>query len=427
MNYFKSYNSLSKKIEKLPFQDVFKIYVCGITVYDEPHIGHLRGLIFYDFMRRIFEYNDSRVIFVRNITDIDDKIYQRCSNKDIKTFTEKYIEINNQISQMLNVITEDYTPKVSSHISSITEYIENIIEKGNAYILDDGIYLDTSKIDYGCFEKKEQMISRVQHNPFKKSICDFSLWKFHSKDGFDYKRGHGKPGWHIECSAMSQKILGDCFHIHGGGCDLIFPHHENEIAQSLAFCGKLPCKLWIHHQMINIKKEKMSKSLNNFIGAKQLVYDSLSGDKVRYYILSHHYRKIINFSMEDFNNSTKNFHNIRQFYFKYKDKYLNYKLPIKGNMEYLIDDFNSSEAIINLNKSMKDKDFFLFFSLNKVLGFKHENFCTLNSETIEEQIKIRNKAKESGDYAQADKIRQYLHDNFVQMKDTPKGTQWNIF
>ncbi|MDP2158402.1 MAG: cysteine--tRNA ligase, partial [Nitrospirota bacterium] len=304
----KLYNTLSgKKEDFIPVTPgQVMMYVCGITVYDHCHIGHARSAIVFDIMRRYLAYRGYKVTFVKNFTDIDDKIINRAKQDGIawNEVAEKYIAEYYQDMDQLGVGRADIEPRATEHIQEIIDITKGLVDKGYAYAVDGDVYFQIEKFsDYGKLSKRDldDMIagSRVDINEKKRSPMDFALWKA-SKQGepsWDSPWGQGRPGWHIECSAMSQKHLGDTFDIHGGGADLTFPHHENEIAQSEAYTGKPFAKYWVHNGFITIDKEKMSKSLGNFFTIKEIL-GNFDAEAVRFFLLSTHYRSPIEFSDE---------------------------------------------------------------------------------------------------------------------------------
>ncbi|MEK7196161.1 MAG: cysteine--tRNA ligase, partial [Nitrospirota bacterium] len=302
------YNTLAgEKEDFIPLvKDRVNMYVCGVTVYDNCHIGHARSAIVFDVIQRYLKYKGFNVKFVRNFTDIDDKIINRAKKEGIpwNEVARKYTEEFYNDMDSLGVARADIEPKATEHIKEIIDIVKGLIDKGYAYEKDGSIYFEVNKFhEYGKLSKrdKEDMIAgaRVEVDVRKKDPMDFALWKA-SKEGepfWESPWGKGRPGWHIECTAMSIKHLAESFDIHGGGADLIFPHHENEIAQSEAFTGKPFVKYWVHNGFITIDKEKMSKSLGNFFTIKE-VLDRYDPEVVRFFLLSTHYRSPIEFSDE---------------------------------------------------------------------------------------------------------------------------------
>jgi len=300
------FNTLTgRKEEFVPLsKGKVKMYVCGITAYDVCHLGHARSAIVFDIIKRYLRYRGYDVTHVRNITDIDDKIIARAVQEHISTedVARKYTQEYYNDMELLGVSRADIEPNATEHISEMIETIQGLIEKGYAYAVDGDVYFEVNKYaDYGKLSKKNiddlKSGARVDVDERKKSPLDFALWKS-SKEGepwWDSPWGRGRPGWHIECTAMSSKYLGDSFDIHGGGADLTFPHHENEIAQSEAFTGRHFVKYWMHNGFITLDKEKMSKSLGNFFTIKEIL-EKYEPEVVRYFLLTTHYRSPIEFS-----------------------------------------------------------------------------------------------------------------------------------
>jgi cysteinyl-tRNA synthetase len=304
----KIYNTLTgKKEDFVPLiPDKVNIYVCGVTVYDYCHVGHARSAIVFDVLRRYLKYKGSDVKYVRNFTDIDDKIINRARQENITwdAVARKYTEEYYTDMDRLGVARADVEPKATEHIKEIINIVKGLIARGYAYEIDGSVYFSVNKFfGYGKLSKRnlEEMLAgaRVKVDERKKNPLDFALWKRSKEDepSWESPWGAGRPGWHIECTAMSIKHLGESFDIHGGGADLIFPHHENEIAQSEAFTGKPFAKYWVHNGFITIDKEKMSKSLGNFFTLKE-VLDEFDPEVTRFFLLSTHYRSPLEFSDE---------------------------------------------------------------------------------------------------------------------------------
>ena len=310
----KIYNTLTGRKE--PFEPMVQgkvgMYVCGVTVYDVCHIGHARSALVFDVIRRCLEYTGFMVTFVKNFTDIDDKIIARAQRDGInwKEVAERFIEEYNRDMELLGVRKADIEPRATDHIDEMEEIINGLIGKGCAYRADGDVYYRVKSFEtYGKLSKRntEEMLAgaRVEVDKKKEDPLDFALWKA-SKAGepeWNSPRGNGRPGWHIECSAMSMKYLGNTFDIHGGGKDLIFPHHENEIAQSEAVTGKPFARYWIHNGFVNVNQEKMSKSLGNFFTIREVFekypYSSkVTAEVLRYFLISNHYRSPVDFSDE---------------------------------------------------------------------------------------------------------------------------------
>jgi cysteinyl-tRNA synthetase len=287
------------------------MYVCGVTPYDETHLGHGRAYVVFDVIHRYLQYSGYNVRYIQNLTDIDDKIIKRANemNISIKELTNKYIDSFYDVMDKLNIKRASSYPKATDHIKEMITVIEGLVKKGYAYVIDGDVYFEVAKFkDYGKLSKRKledlKEGARVAVDERKKTSLDFALWKS-AKEGepsWDSPWGKGRPGWHIECSTMSTKYLGETFDIHGGGLDLIFPHHENEIAQAECYTGKPFAKYWIHNGFVTVNHEKMSKSLGNFFTLKDIFakYDPML---IRFYLLSIHYRSPINFSDADLENA----------------------------------------------------------------------------------------------------------------------------
>ena len=306
------YNTLTRKKE--PFQPLqpktVRMYVCGVTVYDYCHIGHARSALVFDVIRRYLEYSDYRVEFVKNFTDVDDKIIKRANERGVScdAITAEFIEAYYQDMGKLGIRRATNEPKATEHMAEIVELVGTLIQKGLAYDVAGDVYFQVEKYQpYGRLSKRKledlQAGARVEVDARKRHPMDFALWKS-SKPGepsWNSPWGLGRPGWHIECSAMSMRHLGETFDIHGGGMDLIFPHHENEIAQSFGATGKEFARYWIHNGFVQINQEKMSKSLGNFFTIREIFEKSKwpeteTGEMLRYFLLGTHYRSPLDFS-----------------------------------------------------------------------------------------------------------------------------------
>lgn len=472
----KIYNTLSGKIEE--FKEIEKgkvsMYVCGATVYNHPHIGNARPLIVFDTLRRYFYYLGYEVKYVSNFTDIDDKIINRANEEGvgIRDISERYIDELKKICSKLHIY--DYpniNPKATEHIDDIIEFIKELIDKKAAYESDGDVYFDISYAkDYGKLSKKniDDLISgmRIDINENKKNPLDFALWK-KAKEGepyWDAPFGKGRPGWHIECSAMSRAILGDTLDIHAGGRDISFPHHENEIAQSEALTGKPLAHYWMHNGMINVEGKKMSKSLGNSVYLKDILknYDS---DTLRFYMLSTHYRKPMNYTKEGMSyaeNSVKKLDNaknrIDELILTAEEKE-NFMLADderriiekaddieKRFKDAMDDDLNTAQAITELiflqkliNTELNEQTSLetlkyvkeIFNDLTRVFGILQDKKNTsdedeneIKDEEIEELIKLRNQKRSEKDFKSADELRDKLIDMGIIIKDTKEGSTW---
>jgi len=336
----KIYNTLSREIEDfVPIHpEKVGMYVCGPTPYDKSHIGHARTYIFFDFLRRFLEFKGYRVKLVINLTDIDDKIIKRAREFDSwQVVGDVYSRYFFWMLEKLRIKPPLTFPRVSNHIQEIIQLVQILLDKGYAYKLDDGIYFDTSKFpDYGKLSRvdlKSEKVSRIEPNPNKRNPADFALWKFRKEnEPFWYAPfGEGRPGWHIECSAMSSRYLGEQFDIHGGGADLIFPHHENEIAQSEAAFGKKPwVRYWVHVAFLTIDRTKMSKSLGNIIGVDELL-ERVEPEIVRYYLLSAHYRTQLDFTWEKMEKAREQWRKIVKAYYEVLQRIENNNVGSRAN------------------------------------------------------------------------------------------------
>jgi cysteinyl-tRNA synthetase len=460
----KIYDShLKRKVEFKPIKDnEVRIYVCGPTVYDDAHLGHARSSISFDLLRRVLEELGYKVTFVKNFTDIDDKIINKMNEtkKSLKEITEHYINSYLKDMEALNVKRADIEPKATESLEAMFDIIKRLLEKGYAYKLPNGdIYFDVSKdeeycsLSYKC--QDDEVVHRVDIEG-KKNPADFALWKACKGEGdvcFDSPFGKGRPGWHIECSAMIKKHIaydGEYqIDIHGGGADLFFPHHENEEAQSHCAYGGHLAKYWMHNGFVQINGEKMSKSLGNSFFIKDAL-KHYSGEVLRFYLMSTHYRAPLNFSEEDLIASKKRLDKLyrlkKRVYGvskKQKDKEFEEKL-----LEAMKDDLNISKALAVVDEFIKDanegldknpKDKALkqkiisnIEFINRVLGVggsdAYEYFqAGVDEETkrkIEELIKKRSEAKKEKNFELADKIRNELKEMGILIQDTPTATLW---
>jgi len=370
------HNTINNKKELFnPIQpDVVKIYACGPTVYDRPHIGNARSIVVYDLLYRLFLKLYPQVIYVRNITDVDDKINASAKEKKItiNQLTKEITELFHQDIKALNTLPPSYEPKATEHIKEMIELINKLISNNHAYIANNHVLFDVNSFrDYGKLSNRkiEDLISgaRIEIADYKKNPLDFVLWKPFDQDDdpssiFDSPWGKGKPGWHIECSAMSSKYLGADFDIHGGGADLQFPHHENEIAQSCcANKGSFFAKFWVHNGFVTVNGEKMSKSLKNFTTVFDLLNQGYSGLEIRLMLLSTHYRKPLDFklkNLEDARITIEKFNKIitesQELFNKKIEFFCNQDDVDHQVIEYLADDLNFSKVLANLHQQIKN-------------------------------------------------------------------------
>ena len=482
----KIYNTLTgKKEEFIPFsKNEVRIYACGVTVYDYCHIGHARSAIVFDVMRKYFHYKGFHVTYVRNFTDIDDKIINRAQKEGIPwdAVAKKYTDEYYTDMDRLGVGRADVEPKATEHIGEIIAIVQKLIEKGFAYEADGSVYYSVDAFPaYGKLSKrdKDEMIAgaRIEVDERKKNPLDFALWK-KSKEGepfWESPWGEGRPGWHIECTAMSMKHLGESFDIHGGGADLLFPHHENEIAQSEAASGKPFVKYWVHNGFITIDKEKMSKSLGNFFTIRE-VLDRFDPEVVRFFLLSTHYRSPIEFSdllLQEAEASIDKYYTTIMRIQDFVEKNTDGKETLSkagelfsallssffsGNFqEAMDDDFNTAlaighifELVRELNRfldskpsSLQDRQLVLsaqerlaeageilhlfgrtplewYASLMKVKSI------ALSETEIHQKIKERRDARLRKDWQLADTIRRELEEKGIILEDKKDGTDWKV-
>ncbi|MCL2760821.1 MAG: cysteine--tRNA ligase [Desulfuromonadales bacterium] len=467
-----------------------KMYVCGVTVYDDCHIGHARANVAFDVVYRYLLYSGYEVEYVRNYTDIDDKIINRANREGVafNVISERYIKSFDEDMARLNTEIPTYQPKATEHISEIIKLVETLIERGAAYHEGNDVYFSVENFkNYLQLSKRnlEEMRAgaRIEVDERKRNPMDFTLWKG-AKPGepsWDSPWGKGRPGWHIECSAMGMKILGETFDIHGGGKDLIFPHHENEIAQSEAATGKQFVRYWMHNGFVNINSEKMSKSLGNFFTVRDVLkrYDS---EVLRFFLLSAHYRSPIDFSDQNLadagagleriykalaladeiiekNSSTApvdiNHNSLTKNEAELYEKIINLENRFKEAMD---DDFNAALAIAHifdlirsLNKLLVEKPtentLPLLSNLKeslarlaKVLGvinsvpidylkriqLRKTTELSISAEEIEQLVAERAAARKERNFKRSDEIRDFLAEKGIEIFDSPKGSSWRV-
>jgi len=471
----KIYNTEKQQKEKfIPLEEKrVKMYVCGPTTYNLIHLGNARPIVVFDTIRRYFEYSGYDVTYVQNFTDVDDKIINRAAEENMEplALAEKYIGEYFKDTEKLNIKKATHHPKVSENIPEIIAFVQGLIEKGFAYEVDGDVYYDIQKFDhYGKLSGRDledmQMGARINVDERKKHPGDFALWKS-AKPGelfWESPWGSGRPGWHIECSVMSRKFLGDQFDIHGGGQDLVFPHHENEVAQTEAMTGKKMANYWMHNGFITINKEKMSKSLGNFFLLREIL-DRFDPTTVRFYLIETHYRSPLDFDYDKIEESGRALERIKNTYLQLK----NYQETSSSEdeskkvakiieevtedfKEAMDDDFNTALAIAEIfdftkeiNKLIKkngmtkensEKLLSVYAGLLDVLGLDIEKATTASSKQGEQSdltekliqilIDLRQDAKKNKDFATADKIRNSLSEIGVQLEDTRAGVQWKI-
>ncbi|MDB2112426.1 cysteine--tRNA ligase [Clostridium paraputrificum] len=465
----KLYNTLTRKKEEfIPITPgEVKMYVCGPTVYNFFHIGNGRTFIVFDTIRRYLEYRGYKVKFVQNFTDIDDKMINKANEEGttVKDIVDKYISEYYTDADALNIERATVNPRATEFIDDIIDFVSKLIEKGYAYEVDGDVYFNTKKFEeYG--KLSGQSLEDLQMGASnrtssaaderKKDPMDFAIWKAQKpgEPAWDCPWGKGRPGWHIECSCMAKKLLGETIDIHAGGMDLAFPHHENEVAQSEALTGKTFANYWLHSAYVNVNNQKMSKSLNNFFTARDILkeYDA---DVIRFFMMSAHYRIQINFSkelldsakasMDRLYNAVSNLENLigevskeemneeEKSYLdsldKYREKYI----------QKMDDDFNTADALtvlfelskdintnitVNSSKELATKALELMRELGGPLGILQKSTKGDLESEIEELIEQRQNARKNRDFALADKIRDDLKARGIVLEDTPQGVRW---
>jgi cysteinyl-tRNA synthetase len=456
----KIYNDLTNRKEEFkPLQEgKVKMYVCGMTVYDLCHLGHARVMVVFDVVYRYLKARGYEVTYIRNITDIDDKIINR-ANENGEPFgdlTGRFIQAMHEDSEALGILPPDDEPRATAHMDEILAMIQALIERGHAYAADNGdVYYSVSSFDgYGKLSGKSledlQVGARVEVGEVKRDPLDFVLWKA-AKPGepcWSSPWGDGRPGWHIECSAMSTCCLGDTFDIHGGGADLTFPHHENEIAQSEGATGKPFVNYWMHNGFVRINDEKMSKSLGNFFTVREIL-NRYQAEEVRYFILTSQYRSPLNYDDEHLDNAR---HALTRFYTALRGLPQARAAGGEGFREDFFaamdDDFNTPEALAALFELTREINRVrgegegqaaelaaLLRELGGILGILQDDPEAylrggaggddgLSDQAIDEMIRQRQEAKAAKEWAEADRIRDELKARGVVLEDSPQGTTW---
>ena len=482
----KLYNTMTNKIEEFKTieENKVKMYVCGPTVYNYIHLGNARPIVVFDTLARYFKYKGMEVNYVQNFTDVDDKIINKSIEEGISAseVSEKYIKCFFEDINRLNILESVKRPKVTENMEEIIEIIQKLIDNGFAYEKDGDVYFEVKKYkDYGKLSNQKieelELGARIDVSEIKKNPMDFALWKKKKKEGepfWESPWGQGRPGWHIECSAMAKKYLGDTFDIHGGGQDLVFPHHENEIAQSkCAYHGNF-ANYWLHNGFIQINGDKMSKSLGNFFLLREIL-EKFSGNVVRLFILSTHYRKPINFSFENTADTKKALQNIVKSMNKFEDiveKYKNEKTADIKNLDFsqkidefdkkfeeaMDEDMNTPQALATIFDQIRETNKFIsvnkdelstiyaeieksYESLKRKIGnvfgieIEMENSAKeedgenmeLTKKLIELLIKLRSEARSEKNFKLSDEIRDELKVLGVEIKDNKDGsTDYNL-
>ena len=472
----KIYNTMTRKVEEfVPLKEKeVSMYVCGPTVYNYIHIGNARPAIVFDTVRRYFEYRGYKVKYVQNFTDVDDKIIKRANEEGVtsKEIARKYIEAYFEDTKKVNLKEEGMIrPRATEYIDEMQEIIKKLISEGYAYEVNGDVYFEVEKDkdDYGCLSHQDignlKAGARIEVNDIKKSPLDFALWKS-AKPGepsWDSPWGKGRPGWHIECSAMSSKLLGDVFDIHGGGQDLIFPHHENEIAQSRCSSHQEYARYWMHNGYINVNGEKMSKSLGNFFLLRE-VLEHFEGRVIRFFVLGAHYRKPIDFSNNELEQAKSGLERIDNAVERLREKIKSgavsggddlagLKDLLKETEERFIqamdDDFNTAqgigvifELIKEINKytevekiseeglkSLQMAYDYIENIMENVFGVtlkSQENIGNLTADLVEFLLEIRRKARAEKNWALSDEIRDRLGEMGIKIKDGKDKTIWSL-
>ena len=473
----KLYDTLTKSMKEFEPIDPprVRMYVCGPTVYDSPHIGHARSAVAFDIARRYLEYKGYDVIFTRNYTDVDDKMIERANSRGItiQQLAKQYIDEYEDAMLALNVKPPVYAPRATHLINDFIKYIEVLVDNGFAYEANGNVYFNVPKSEgYGKLSHKqgkeiEDVLRRdsEEHADEKKDPRDFALWK-KQKEGepaWESPWGKGRPGWHIECSVMSTKFLGETIDIHGGGQDLVFPHHENEIAQSEAYSGKQFVRNWMHNGFVTVDKEKMSKSLGNFFTVADILKE-YQAPALRMFLISAQYRNPIDFSRDLLDQATKNWTRItdtldkrledipRDLKTRNIDQIAKEIVDLISDFdEAMDDDFNTPKALAALFSIMKminsklddntDDDtladaFWAFETMLSVLGFDQQYIDTHSSSTgkssdafdslVQKFIDERAKARAAKNWAKADEIRDELNAVGIELDDGKDGTTWKL-
>ena len=458
------FNTLSGKLE--PFKPLtpgeIKLYTCGPTVYDYAHIGNFRAYVFEDLLKRFLVFMDYKVIHVMNITDVDDKTIKGANAEGVKLqeYTKKYTDAFFEDIKILNIAEADHYPQATEHIPDMVKMIQGLIQKGYAYKKDGSVYFSISKFpDYGKLSKMDlkelKPGQRIESDEYEKeSAQDFVLWK-NKKEGepfWETEVGSGRPGWHIECSVMSSKYLGETFDIHCGGVDNIFPHHENEIAQSEAYSGKTFVKTWLHCGHLIVEGEKMSKSKGNFYTLRDLLKKNLDTSALRFLLLSTHYRKMLNFSFDALKHASASLQRIKDFLYELRNRSFEEgenkrisKLINDMNKKFkrgLSDDLNISVALTAIFEMIRKVNTLIIqgkvyrtdaenlvssiHSLDQVLAvLPEEKEMGLPSEMMS-RIEKREKARQENNYKLADELREELLQQGIDLEDTKDGVRWKI-
>ncbi|MEO9296133.1 MAG: cysteine--tRNA ligase [Nitrososphaera sp.] len=451
----KLYNTLSRSVEELATDGNVRMYVCGVTVYDSSHIGHARTVIVFDVLRRYLMSKGLKVTFVQNFTDVDDKIINRAKKEGKKAdeISTAYIDAYFRDFDALNVLRADRHPKATEHISDMIALIQGLIDKGHAYLTLNGVYFRVKSFEgYGKLSKKPveelEAGARIEVDPSKEDPMDFALWKFSSEPPmWDSPWGRGRPGWHIECSAMALKYLDSNIDIHGGGHDLVFPHHENEIAQSESFTGKQFAKVWMHSGMVTINSEKMSKSLGNIVTIEQALA-RWGANTLRLYCLSAHYAKPLDYTDDLLKESAQRWRQIETCAYELaaasgtggdsvsalseeSEKAFNAAMDDDMNTSLALTEFlkfvtrlNQYAAADRLTGDMAKAASPAFGRMMGILGLATVNVGEQERREIEELVAMRNRLRAEKKFKEADEVRKQLMSRSVELMDHRGRTVW---
>ena len=456
MSQIRILDTLTNTKKELEFSDSVRIYLCGVTVYDQSHIGHARTIIVFDTLRRFLEANEIPVEFIQNFTDVDDKIINRAKEQgeSAKGLSTKYIQTYFEDSDRLNIKRATNYPKATEHIEDMIDLIQKLVEEESAYASKNGVYFRVSKFsDYGKLSKKKtdelESGARIQVDESKENPLDFALWKFSDEQPYwESQWGNGRPGWHIECSAMSIKYLGKNFEIHGGGRDLIFPHHENEIAQSESFTNEQFAKIWMHAGMITINGEKMSKSVGN-VKTITNVLDSWGPNVARLFCVSGHYSKPIDYTEGLLKENLIKLRQIETCYYELRlaertessedisqllqesrekfDMALNddFNTPLGLSIFFsMIKNINGLAAEEKITKDMSEKALPVLDYMLNVLGLKIQTVSDEEVKSVFDLIDRRENLREQKQFEAADKIRNEIASMGISLIDHKNRTLW---
>jgi len=449
-------DTLTADEKELDISKNVRIYLCGVTVYDESHIGHARTIIVFDVLRRYLESKGTKIEFIQNFTDVDDKIILRAKreNMRVSAISSRYIRNYHEDFDGLNVMRATNYPKATEHIQDMQDLIQDLVNKKIAYVSKNGVYFSVSKFpNYGKLSKKkiDDLVAgaRVEVDEEKENALDFALWKFSKEDpSWESPWGRGRPGWHIECSVMSKKYLGENFEIHGGGRDLIFPHHENEIAQSESYTGKTFAKIWMHVGMITIDGEKMSKSKGNIKSIKH-VLENWGPNIIRLFCLSGHYSKPIDYSEDLLKENIVKWRQVESCYYEMIlaqgegptdeiDKVIsecNAEFDSALNKDFnthlallaffkLVKEINKLASAEDLTKSIADHAIAAIEKMISVLGLQIIKISEEEKDTIYDLIKQREMLRGQKKFEEADEIRSQIAEMGIELIDHKNRTAW---